>query len=101
MDLHSRQHLQDAIVVLQLMDDGRARCTPEAYRCAAVSARRLIWEGLRRVPIHEFHAFAALQETADNLYFETRGRFADVDHSGAALRARQACDGLLKRMRER
>jgi hypothetical protein len=99
VDIRSRQHLQDAIVVLQLMDDGRAKCSPEAYRCAAATARRLVWEGLRRVPIQEFHAtFDALQETAENLYFESRGRFADVDHSGAALAARRACESLLARM---
>ena len=82
------------------MDDGRAPCSPEAYRCAAATARRLVWEGLRRVPIQEFHAtFDALQETAENLYFESRGRFADVDHSGTALMARTTCEGLLMRMR--
>jgi hypothetical protein len=100
VDLPSRLHLQDAIVVLQLMDDGRAPCSPEAYRCAAASARRLVWEGLRRVPIHEFQAtFDALQETADNLYFESRGRFADIGHSGAALAAQQTCNDLLTRLR--
>jgi hypothetical protein len=100
VDPTSRQHLQDAIVVLQLMDDGRARCSPEAYRCAAATARRLVWEGLRRVPIREFHAtFDALQETAENLYFEGRGHFADVDLSGHAPRAQSTCVALLNRLR--
>ena len=82
------------------MDDGRARCSPEAYRCAAASARQLVWEGLRQLPVHAFDdTFDALQATAANLYFESRGRFADSDFSGRALAAQERCDALVERLR--
>lgn len=96
----TRQHLQDAIVTLELMDDGQARCSPEAYRCAAATARALVWSELRRVPVQEFAAtFDALQVTAENLYFESRGHFAEMGGSGLARQALVACQALLHRLR--
>jgi hypothetical protein len=99
LNAEERQHLQDAIVVLQLMDDGRSPCTPEAYRCAAASARHLVWEYLRRVPMHAFqNTFEALESTAENLYFESHGCFADAGLTGASESARRGCDALVERL---
>jgi hypothetical protein len=52
------------------------------------------------VPVQEFHATVeTLQAIADNLYFDSRGHFAEVDGSGRARAAQQACEALLARLR--
>jgi hypothetical protein len=98
-----KRRLHRQLVLIEVADAKLAAVDPARYRDAARALRGTVERELGRLPMKAFvdGQLPALETTAQNIFFEARGRFADLDGSGAALRARADCDALLRRMRRR
>lgn len=95
-----RARLRKQLVYLECVDLQQVQPDPRGYQRAAHALRQAVRNELSGVPMHEFvHGdLPALQTIAQNVFFETRGRFADLDGSGSTHRAAEAASALLRRM---
>lgn len=95
-----RERLQEQLVYLECVDLHEVQPDARAYQRAAHALRQAMLNELSDVPMQEFlHvALPSLQAIAQNVFFEIRGRFADLDGSGETGRAAEEACALLKRM---
>lgn len=93
--------LREQIVYLDLSDARGAHVDPARYFAAARAARTLVAHELGWLAMKHFDlpGAPALQTTAENIYFETYGYFADLDGSGHAATAQALADALISRAR--
>ena len=92
--------LRDQIVFLEVADGHHVEMNAWRYLWAARTARTIVARELGEVRMSEFAMphLPTLQTTAENIYFESYGCFADLDGSGHAAVAQQQADQLLKRL---
>lgn len=97
-----QNRLRDQIVFLEVADQHHVRMNATRYLVAARTAREIIERELGEVQMSEFAIaeLPTLQTTAENIYFETYGCFADLDGSGHAGIALAQADSLLDRLLE-
>ncbi len=97
----NKSRLRAQIVFLETLDTCRAQMHPSGYLAAARALRRTIENELSDFPMQAFvsPSLPTLETTAQNVFFETRRRFADLDGSGCAERAQHEADRLLRRLR--
>lgn len=95
--------LRDQIVFLEVADYRLAAMDAARYLGAARAVRHSVARDLGHLPMRAFvgGTVEALVTTAENVYFDSHRRFADLDGSGRAMRAQAACDRLLRRLRRR
>ncbi len=93
--------LRDQIVFLEVADGHHVKMNAWRYLWAARTARVIVERELGEVRMREFAlpALPTLQTTAENIYFESYGCFADLDGSGHAGVAKQLTAQLLDRVR--
>jgi len=93
--------LLDQIVFLEVVDAQQLGMDAQQYFAAARSVRRIVERELGRLSMRDFvsETLPALQTTAENIYFDGHGHFADLDGSGDALLARSTAEDLLQRLR--
>ena len=98
-----RSRLQNQIVFLEASDAHHLRMNAKKYLHAARSVRDILERELGDVDMSEFafSGVAALQTTAENVYFDHYRRFANIDGSGHANRAQREADRLLARLMSR
>lgn len=96
----NRARLRKQLVYLECVDLQQVHPDPRDYQRAAHALRQAVLNELAGVPMQEFvhDDLPALQTIAQNVFFETRGRFADLDGSGASQRAADAATALFNRM---
>jgi hypothetical protein len=99
----NKSRLRDQIVFLEACDARQVPMDPRAYRAKAGAARRIVERELGSLTMHDFQfpELPALQVTAENVYFDGRGCFADIDGSGHAGVAMATADDLFARLRSR
>lgn len=92
--------LRDQIVFLEVADHHHVEMNAWRYLWAARTARVIVERELGEVRMSEFttSGLSTLQTTAENIYFESYGCFADLDGSGHAHVARAQADSLLDRL---
>jgi hypothetical protein len=97
----NKSRLRDQIVFLEACDARQVPMDARAYRAKAGAARRIVERELGGLSMHDFQFpdLPALQTTAENVYFDGRRCFADVDGSGRALVALATADALIARLR--
>lgn len=95
-----RDHLRNQLVYLEYVDLQPVHLDPCGYQQAARTLRQAVLNELSGIPMQLFvhEDLPALQAIAQNVFFETRGRFADLDGSGSSHRAAEAASALLNRM---
>lgn len=95
-----RPRLRDQLVYVEWIDARRVHPDASGYLQAARALREAVMNDLATLPMRDFvHGdLPALQTIAQNVFFETRGRFADLDGSGSAVRAAEMADALLDRL---
>lgn len=93
--------LLDEIVFLEMADSHPDEMNALRYFTAARSARELVERDLGGLPMEDFVTpmLPALQVTAENIFFDAHGCFADLDGSGAAQRAQAVSAALMQRLR--
>ncbi|MBL0730044.1 hypothetical protein [Piscinibacter sp. HJYY11] len=93
--------LRDQIVFLEVAEGHHVEMNAWRYLWAARTARVIVSRELGEVQMRKFvlPALPALQTTAENIYFESYGCFADLDGSGHAAVAAQQAERLLERLR--
>ncbi|HEY0820150.1 MAG TPA: hypothetical protein VGD46_15295 [Rhizobacter sp.] len=93
--------LRDQIVFLEVAERHHVDMNAWRYLWAARTARTIVERELGELHMREFELpqLPALQTTAENIYFESYGCFADLDGSGHAGIARQQAEGLMARLR--
>jgi hypothetical protein len=93
-------HLREQLVYLECVDLQRMQLDPRGYQRAADALRQAVLNELSAMPMREFvhRDLPALQTIAQNVFFETRGRFADLDGSGNTRRAAELARSLLDRL---
>lgn len=92
--------LRDQIVFLEVADSHRVEMNAWRYLWAARTARVIVERELGEVRMSEFAIpqLPTLQTTAENIYFESYGCFADLDGSGHAAVAQQQAEQLIERL---
>lgn len=95
--------LRDQIVFLEVADNRHVGMNAQRYLAVARSVRATLERELGGVAIEAFAVtrLPTLQTTAENIYFETYGCFADLDGSGRAAVAHALADDLIERARAR
>jgi hypothetical protein len=95
--------LRQQIVFLEVTDAHCVDMNPQRYQAAARSARAIVERELGGLAMKDFQlpGAPALQTTAENIYFETYGHFADLDGSGYATTAKTLASELIARARVR
>lgn len=95
-----RARLRSHLVCLEATEARCQRPDPEGYRRSAQALRLAVQRDFSGVPMKSFMhpELRALETIAQNVFFESRGRFADLDGSGSALRARELGEALLERL---
>jgi len=98
--LIDRTRLREQLVYLECVDSGHVQPDPRGYQRAAHALRQAVLNELSAVPMQKFvHGdLPALQAIAQNVFFETRGRFADLDGSGSTSRAAEVASALFNRV---
>lgn len=98
-----RMRLREHLVFLEAADARRVPVDARGYQRAARALRRVVEEDLASLPMRAFmhDDLPALQTLAQNVFFEGRRRFADLDGSGHAQRACEVAQALLQRLRRR
>lgn len=93
--------LLDQIVFLEVVDAQHVGMDAGQYLVAARTVRRIVERDMGRLSMRDFvtDTLPALQTTAENIFFDGHGHFADLDGSGAAPLARATADGLIDRLR--
>jgi hypothetical protein len=93
--------LRDQIVFLEVADGQHVKMNAWRYLWAARTARTIVARELGEVHMRAFALphLPTLQTTAENIYFESYGCFADLDGSGRATVAKQVTTQLLDRVR--
>lgn len=93
--------LRDQIVFMEVTENHHVKMNAKRYLAAARIARQIVERELGDLEMREFaiRDLPALQTTAENIYFDSHGCFADLDGSGQAALARQLADALIARMR--
>ena len=93
--------LRDQIVFLEVADRRHVQMNAWRYQWAARTARVIVERELGSLQMREFALpqLPTLQTTAENIYFESHGCFADLDGSGHAGLAQQLTAQLLSRVR--
>jgi hypothetical protein len=91
--------LRDQIVFLEVTDARHVGMNAQAYRMIARSVRETIERELGGLTMSAFAiaALPTLQTTAENIYFDSHGCFADLDGSGHARTAQALAKRLLSR----
>lgn len=92
--------LLDGIVFLEVVDARHVAMHPARYLAAARSVREIVERELGSLGMCEFASgvLPTLRTTAENIYFDTHGRFADLDGSGNARRGHEIGTCLLRRL---
>ncbi len=95
--IHYMTRLRDQIVFLEVLEARHVGMNAGNYLAAARSAREIIEHELGGLAMQAFvsAALPSLQTTAENIYFDTNRRFADLDGSGNAGRAQAIADKLI------
>lgn len=95
-----RARLREQLVYLECVDSNHLRPDSRGYQRAAHALRQTVLNELSAVPMQAFvHGdVPALQTIAQNVFFESRGRFADLDGSGSTRRAAEVAGALLRRV---
>lgn len=93
--------LLDEIVFLEMADAHPDEMNAMRYFAAARSARELVERDLGGLPMEDFVTpmLPSLQTTAENIFFDAHGCFADLDGSGAAQQAQALSAALMQRLR--
>lgn len=97
----NKSRLLDQIVFLEAADAHHVDMDAQRYLAVARSARRIVEFELGAVAMRDFQfpELPSLQTMAENVYFEGRRRFADLDGSGRAFDAQLLADALIERLR--
>ncbi len=97
----NKSRLRAQIVFLEVLETRRGEMHPRGYQAAARALRTTIERDLRDVPMEAFMSpdLPTLEATAQNVFFETRRRFADMEGTGHAALAQAQADQLLERLR--
>ena len=95
-----QSRLRDQIVFLEVADNHHIGMNAKLYRAAARSVREIMVRELGGLRMEEFAIadLPTLQTTAENIYFESHGRFADLDGSGRADTAHALARQLIERV---
>lgn len=98
----NKSRLRAQIAFLETLETRRAEMHAGGYLAAAKALRRTIEKELGNLPMQAFISpdLPTLEVTAQNVFFETRRRFADMDGNGHAARAQSVADALLARLRK-
>ncbi len=93
--------LSNQILCLEATDGRYAEMDAGAYLRAAGELRETIRREFGKLPIGAFltRELPSVQTTAENVFFDHHGRFADLDGSGGAGLAQALTDGMLQRLR--
>ncbi|MBC7992139.1 MAG: hypothetical protein H7Z15_02695 [Rhizobacter sp.] len=93
--------LRDQIVFLEVVDSRHVGMNAERYLAAARLAREIIERDLGALAMRAFvfDMLPTLQTTAENIYFDSHRRFADLDGNTDAAQAQRLADQLIKRAR--
>ena len=97
------KRLRDHIVFLEVVDARHVRMDAAGYLLAARAARLIVRRELGALTMQAFvsDTLPTLQTTAENIHFESHGRFADLDGSGQAQHAQAMADHLMRRLAQR
>jgi len=97
----NKSRLRAQIVFLETLETCQARMHAGGYQAAARALRRTIEDDLSGLPMQAFVSpdLPTLETTAQNVFFDSRRRFADLDGSGCAARAQAESDRLMRRLR--
>ncbi len=97
----NQTRLRDEIVFMDITDRGHIPIDAQHYQRAARIAREIVERELGTVKMSRFifPDVPSLQTTAENIYFESYGCFADLDGSGHATQAQELTQQLLARAR--
>jgi uncharacterized membrane-anchored protein len=89
--------LREQLVFLEVADARQVGMNAGKYLAAARSVRYIVERELGILGMQAFvnAALPTLQTTAENIYFESHRRFADLDGSGNAIRAQAMADSLI------
>lgn len=91
--------LRDLIIALDLNDRNLKRLSADEYRVAAVKTYGPLLAECAAVPMIDFtKGVDALQTIAENVFFENRGFFADLDDACLATRAKEIAESLFARL---
>lgn len=95
-----RARLQNQIVFLEATDAHHLRMNAKKYLHTARAVRDTLERELGELEMGDFagSGVAALQTTAENIYFDHYRRFANLDGSGRANRAQREADRLIARL---
>ncbi len=93
--------IRNQIVCLEVSDARHVAMDASAYLHAARELREAVRRELSALPMRAFQirSLPSLQTTAENVFFDFHGRFADLDGSGTAGLAQGLSDSLLQRLR--
>ncbi len=99
----NKSRLRAQIVFLEVLETQRAEMHARGYQVAARALRATIESELSDVPMEAFMSpeLPTLEATAQNVFFESRRRFADMEGNGHAARAQFEADRLFDRLRLR
>jgi hypothetical protein len=97
----NKSRLLDQIVFLEAADAHHVSMDAMHYLATARSARKIVEFELGAVAMRDFQfpELHSLQTTAENVYFDGRRRFADLDGTGRAFVAQALADALIDRAR--
>ncbi len=92
--------LRDQIVFLEVLEARHVGMNAANYLAVARSVREIIQRELGELTMQAFVSavLPTLQTTAENIYFDTNRRFADLDGSGNASRAQAITDSLMRNL---
>jgi hypothetical protein len=95
----NKSRLLDQIVFLEAADAQHMGMDAKRYLATARSALKIVERELGTLSMSEFQIpeLPSLQTLAENVYFDGRRRFADVDGSGRAFLAQVLADELIAR----
>ena len=93
--------LLDEIVFMEMADAHPDEMNAMRYFTAARSARELVERDLGGLPMEDFVTpmLPSLQVTAENIFFDAHGCFADLDGTGTAQQAQALASALMQRLR--
>jgi hypothetical protein len=93
--------LRDQIVFLEVVESRHLRMNAAKYLQAARLAREIVERDLGSLGMEAFvfDMLPTLQTTAENIYFDSHRRFADLDGTANAIQAQRLADQLIRRAR--
>ena len=96
----NKSRLRAQIAFLETLETRRGDMHAGGYLAAAKALRNTIENELGNLPMQAFISpdLPALEVTAQNVFFESRRRFADMDGNGQAANAQTVADALLARL---